>query len=280
MDVSVIIVNYNTEELTLACVQSVIEHTTGVDYEILVVDNCSPNGPPTSVEQYDQVRLIRSNENGGFAKGNNLGVEQAKGDYILLLNSDTELRNNALNISKSLMDENPTWGLLGGQLINPGDRIQKSTRRFRTITWELMELFPIHLFLSKRKREEMMLHHYFDHKRFVEVDWLSGAYMFFRREVITAFPNHKLAEDYFMYCEDVLWCWQAKELGWKVVFHPEPKIFHHHHGTVEREKSLKIRKAVMDNHLDFVRRYFYRDWKYFIFKPIFLIKQTVISWIE
>lgn len=280
VDVSVIIVNYNTEDLTMACVDSVLKQTSDINYEIIVVDNASPDGPPLSIDANPKVQLIKSAENGGFAKGNNIGITNAKGRYILLLNSDTELLNDALAISMKLMDQNKDWGILGGQLVNPGNRIQHSARRFRSILWEILELVPLYLFLPKRKKEELMLHHYFDHSRHVEADWISGAFMFIRKEVIDSFPQNKLPEDYFMYCEDVLWCWMAKTKGWKVVFNPEPKIFHHHHGSVNKEKAIKVRKEIIKNHLDFVRRYYYPGYKFYVFKPLFLFKQKIISWIE
>lgn len=280
-DVSVVIVNYNTPDLTLACISSVIDKTEGIDYEIIVVDNASPDcDPQIFVEKFPSINLVVSKENGGFAKGNNLGLRVSRGRYILLLNSDTELLNNALLISKKYMDSHPAVGMMSGQLINPGGKIQKLCRRFRSISWELLELFPLYLFWSKEKKDRIMLHHYFDHQSEIECDWISGAYMFFRREILSRLPENKLAEDYFMYCEDVLWSWQVKELGYLIFYTPEPRIFHQHHGTVNKEKQLRIRRTIIKNHLDFMRRYYYRDWKFVFFKVIFLSKQFLIGSIE
>ena len=181
-------------------------------------------------------------------------------------------------MSFDFMESKKEVGLMTCQLHNPGNRIQKNCRRFRTISWELLEIFPIHRLWNESRREQVMLHHYFKHDRTIECDWVSGAYMFFRSEIIDQFPNRKLAEDYFMYCEDVLWCWQIKQLGYSVWFTPEPKVLHLHHGTVNKEKQIRIRQTIIN--LDFVKRYVYRGWKFQVFRAIFLIKQTIIRIIE
>lgn len=281
VDVSVIIVNYNTFELTSKCISSVLAKTNGISFEVILVDNASAECDPRLFkEKFPSIKVIASKENGGFAKGNNLGIKQAVGRYILLLNSDTELLNNAIKLSWDFMQKDQGVGLMTCQLHNPGNKIQKNCRRFRTIGWELLEVFPIHRFWNKNKREEVMLHHYFDHDRTIECDWVSGAYMFFKSDIVDQLPGKKLAEDYFMYCEDVLWCWQIKKLGYSIWFTPEPKVLHIHHGTVNKEKQIRIRKTIIRNHLDFIRRYVYDGWKFQIFRIIFLIKQSVISIIE
>ncbi len=125
-----------------------------------------------------------------------------------------------------------------------------------------------------------MLHHYFPHDRRVSCDWVSGAYMFFRSEIIEQLPDKKLAEDFFMYCEDVLWCWQIKELGYEIEFIPEPQVFHIHHGSVNKEKKIRVRETVMKNHSLFMKNYFYPNWKYYVFRSIYFCKQHLIMLIE
>ena len=98
MDVSVIIVNYNTYELTSACIESIIKNTTNISYEIIVVDNASTDGSKDRFETDSRIKYIYSEKNGGFGYGNNRGIEIAKGDYLFLLNSDTLLVNNAIQI--------------------------------------------------------------------------------------------------------------------------------------------------------------------------------------
>lgn len=99
MDVSVIIVNYNTKQITLNCLESIFEHTKGIEFEVILVDNASSDGSVEAIEEYyPMVQVIKSEVNLGFGRANNLGVQMAKGEYLFLLNSDTLLLNNAISI--------------------------------------------------------------------------------------------------------------------------------------------------------------------------------------
>jgi GT2 family glycosyltransferase len=165
MQLSIIIINYNTFQLTCNCIRSIKEKLVDLSYEIILVDNdsseCDPN---LFLKQFPDTRLIISAENTGFTGGNNIGITKAKGEYILLLNSDTELINNAPKICYDYMQQHPEVGMTTAQLSYPDGKLQYNCRRFRTISWELLEIFPLYLFLPKRKREALMLHRYFDHK--------------------------------------------------------------------------------------------------------------------
>ena len=118
--VSIIMVNYNTKELTKKAIQAVFDKTEGVEYEIIVVDNDSKDGSVEELKKtfQDKIIIIESKENLGFGRGNNLGIKQAKGKYIFLLNSDTELINNAIKIFYDYMEQNEQVGICGGNLYN------------------------------------------------------------------------------------------------------------------------------------------------------------------
>lgn len=273
---SIIIVNYNTFELTSTCIQSIYNQVKDIPYEIILVDNASTEKDPECFKnKFPDITLIKSEVNFGFAKGNNLGIEQSKGKYILLLNSDCELLNNAPLISLNHMESNADCGISTVRLQYPNGKIQYNCRRFRTITWELLEVLPLYILLPKNKREEVMLHHYFSYDRKIDCDWVWGTYMFFRAETIKRLPEKKLAEDFFMYCEDVLWCWQIKQLGLKITFLPEGRVMHVHKGS-STGNSKNINKVILKNHSMFMKKV-YPDWRWYIFKFIYTAKQKAIS---
>jgi len=273
MQLSIIIINYNTFQLTSNCIKSIYKKLIDVEYEIVLVDNFSTECDPFLFKkEFPSINLIVSPFNSGFTGGNNLGIENATGKYLLLLNSDTELINNAPKICLDYLMQHKSVGMLTCQLLYPNGKIQYNCRRFRTITWELLEVFPFYKFLSKPKKEALMLHHYFDHKSVMECDWVWGAYMMFSKDIIQELPKKKLSDDFFMYCEDTLWCWDFKQLSYKIYFLPQAKVMHIHKGSVSKDKWLAIRRTSINNHAKFMHKY-YPNWKWYFFTVVFHIKQ-------
>ncbi len=273
MELSIIIINYNTFELTCKCIASIQEKLLEVDYEIVLVDNASVERDANEFKAlFPEINLVINKQNTGFTGGNNLGIEHSKGKYLLLLNSDTELINNAPKITLDYLKAHPDVGMTTAQLTYPDGRIQHTTRRFRTIGWELLEVFPIYKLLPRVKREKLMLHHYFDHQSLMDCDWVWGAYMMFDRKILHELPQNKLSDDFFMYCEDVLWCWDFKQLGYKIHFQPEAKVMHVHRGSVSKDKWFKIKKTSIKNHAAFMKK-FYPDVRWYLFALIFFTKQ-------
>ncbi|WP_301924101.1 glycosyltransferase family 2 protein [Ferruginibacter sp.] len=279
MQLSIIIINYNTFTLTCNCIQSIYDKLVDVDFEIVLVDNASVECDPHFFKQkFPDINLIVSTVNSGFTGGNNLGVDNARGDYLLLLNSDIELINNAPKICLDHLLQHKEVGMATCQLLYPDGRIQYNCRRFRTISWELLEVFPLYKLLPKAKREELMLHHYFDHQSFADCDWVWGAFMLFPKSIIQQLPKKKLSDDFFMYCEDTLWCWDFKQLGYQVHFLPQAKVMHVHKGSVSKDKWLKIRTTSIRNHAQFMKK-FYPDYRWYIFAAIYYTKQYGALWV-
>ena len=123
----------------------------------------------------------------------------------------------------------------------------------------------------------LMLHHYFDHKSFADVDWVWGAYMLFPRSIIQQLPQKKLSDDFFMYCEDTLWCWDFKQLGYTIHFLPQAKVMHIHKGSVSKDKWIKIRTTSIKNHAALMKK-FYPDFRWYIFAAIYFTKQYGALW--
>jgi GT2 family glycosyltransferase len=273
MELSIIIINYNTFELTCRCIASIEKTLQDVDYEIVLVDNASKERNPLDFKtKFPNINLVINKENTGFTGGNNLGIEHSKGQYLLLLNSDTELINNAPKITLDYLKSHPDTGMTTAQLTYPNGKIQHTTRRFRTISWELLEIFPIYKLLPKPKREHLMLHHYFDHQSPMDCDWVWGAYMMFNRDIIKNLPQKKLSDDFFMYCEDALWCWDFKQLGYKIHFMPNAKVMHVHRGSVSKDKWIQIKTTSIKNHALFMKKY-YPDLRWYLFAVIYFSKQ-------
>jgi len=177
------------------------------------------------------------------------------------------------------MQLHPDAGITTAQLNYPNGKMQYNCRRFRTIGWELLEVFPLYLLLPKQKREKLMLHHYFDHKRIMECDWVWGTFIFFPKKLISQLKNNKLPDDFFMYCEDVLWCWEFKRLGYKIIFLPEAKVMHIHKGSSSPEKIVQVRKSGIKNHAKFMKKY-YTDFRWYIFAAIYYTKQYAGLWLS
>ncbi|MFN5423175.1 MAG: glycosyltransferase family 2 protein, partial [bacterium] len=175
------------------------------------------------------------------------------------------------------MEENPQCGMSTVRLQYPDGRLQYNCRRFRTIKWELLEIIPLYRLLPRQEREDLMLHHYFSHDRIINCDWVWGTFMFFRADIVQKLPNKKLAEDFFMYCEDVLWCWQIKQLGLKITFLPEGKVMHVHKAS-SKGKIKQIKKTIIHNHSLFMKR-IYPDWRWYIFNLIYKTKQNLNQFI-
>ncbi|MFZ9388615.1 MAG: glycosyltransferase family 2 protein [Chitinophagaceae bacterium] len=282
MKVSVIIVNYNTFELTAACIRSVIRETRGYDYEIILVDNASAECDPERFrEEFPGIILVKNPVNGGFANGNNLGIDRATGDLILLLNSDTWLTEDSISRSAAYFKLHPGTGILGCRMTFPDGRIQYTARRFRSLGWEMLDLFRLIPWLMPyRKRSRLMLGKYFRHDENLDCDWLNGAFFLFSREWLKQLPGGKLDERFFMYGEDQLWCEQAIEKGYTNRFFAGTSIVHINSGSTDPARRLALRKIMMKNELEILRLRKGKGFYYFLFKAVYGGKEMVRNGIK
>lgn len=248
-DLSVVIVSWNVRDLLDRCLQSINAGRGELSLEVVVVDSGSSDGTPDMVDrQYPWVRLIARDDNVGFPKGNNIGIDISKGRTILLLNPDTEVIGDALSVMVSYMDSQQDVGILGAQLLNPDGSVQPSRRRFPTLATAVFEstwLQPL--------TPNLWLEHYYaldlNDSAIAEVDWLTGACLMTRPEVLAEVGP--LDEEYFMYSEELDWCRRIKQAGWKVVYLPTAAIKHYVGKSSEQ--------AVTERHINFQRaklRYF------------------------
>lgn len=221
MDVSIIIVNYNTLELTKNAITSVIEKTEDLDYEIIVVDNASTDGSVeffTSEEYEKKIIFIKNKENLGFGRANNEGVKKAKGKYIFLLNSDTILINNAIKILFEFMEKNKKVGICGGNLYTKKIKPAHSYKtQLTSLSTEFNSYFNI--FLKLKKSEDF-------NKRDIpiEVGYIIGADLMISKNLFESLNG--FAEDIFMYYEEVELCYRTKKKNLKIYNVPFAKIIH------------------------------------------------------
>ncbi len=253
--VSIIIVNYNTYDLTCNCIDSVLKHTKDVDYEIIIVDNASPKEDPEQFKiRYPDIKLVKADENGGFAKGNNLGIRNASGDIILLLNSDTILTEDSISIAAKNLSVLSDAGFLSCKLVYPDGKYQHNARAFRTIRNELLDIVrPALMLLPYKKRAILMFNQYFNGDFDTACGWVSGAFMMFRASLLTYMPNKKLDERFFMYGEDELWCLQASAAGFVNYYTCKTTVIHIANASTEPAKQQKLMKTMLKHSIDIFR---------------------------
>ena len=226
MDISVIIVNWNSQAYLERCLESFAQAPSSRSVEIIVVDNGSTDGSPEIVEaRFPHVRLIRNRENLGFARANNMAIRESRGRYVSLVNSDVEVLPGCLDALADFLDQHPDVGNVGPRILYPNRTLQSSCRRFPTL-WNnfcsasgLATLFPG----SRIFCGEHML--YFRYDRTLPVDVLVGCFWMMRQEAVEAVGF--LDEDFFIYGEDVDWCRRCRKSGWQVVFFPGAEAIHH-----------------------------------------------------
>jgi len=227
MDLSIIIVNWNVRELLRQTLQSIRNNPAKkYSYEVIVVDNDSQDNSTEMVKKdFPEIKLIASPKNIGFAAGNNLGIKIAQGKFILCLNPDTEVLPEALDFIPIAFEKDPQLGALGVKLLNPNRTLQSSCKSFPdldTIIWNatsLDTLFPKSKVFGKYNMT------WFGHDLEMEVDQPMGAALAVRREVIDQVGIFD--ERYFMYFDEVDWCYRIKKAGWKIKFFPQVAIIHH-----------------------------------------------------
>ncbi len=228
MDVSIIIVSYNTLSLLRDCIHSIIANTSGVDYEIIVVDNCSTDGSPDMVgRNFPQIKLIRNRGNVGFGIANNQGFRIAKGEYILFLNSDTLLISNAIRDFIEFMGRKGNHDVFacGGLLIQPNDTPIISCGNFPSILEIILHKMRLFWILPRFVRDRIsstLVPNAAESS--VEVDYVSGADLFLRKSIIGSVPPFD--EDFFLYFEEVEFCHRMHDKGFRAVIVPDIKIIH------------------------------------------------------
>lgn len=253
MDLSIIIVNYNSGGYLLRCLESLREFPPQSPYEIFVVDNGSEEGDLNGVEEsHPEIKVIRNSKNLGFARANNQAVARSSGRYLLLLNPDTLLTREGLDGLLQFMEEHLEAGAAGPLLLYPDGTRQPSFRKFPK---------PHHLFFGrsslltrlfpKNPFSQSYLLMDLDGSIAREVDWITGACMILRREAFTGVGGFD--EEYFLFVEDLDLCYRLHEKNWKIYFVPDVHVIHHYGGSF----GIRRRQSLKEHHMG-IYRYFYK----------------------
>mgnify|MGYP001563440653 FL=1 len=267
VELSIIILNYKTQDLTILCLKSIIskfkKELKSGKFEIIVADNGSKDASVTkisnSVERLKNILILENKENLGFAKGMNKASQHAKGKYLLFLNSDTEMLDKGLAGMIEFLDSSKKVGILGGKFTNKDGSLQPSCGKFYT-------LFNLFLMLIGGERLGLLRESPAIVKK---VDWVSGGFMMVRQDIfkkLGCFDEH-----FFMYMEDMDICYRAKDKGWDTYFYPGACIFHNGHGSSSRTFAIiNIYKGIL---------YFYKKnksyWQYILARKLLTAKATV-----
>jgi hypothetical protein len=258
LDVSVVIVSWNTRELLRDCLASLFRHAGDLAFEAIVVDNASGDGSAEMVErEFPAVRLLRSPVNLGFAAANNRGLALARGRYVLLLNSDTRVLEGALPRCVRFADAHPEAGVVGCRLLNADGSLQPSCFEYPSlgnlllVLSHLPRLFPRSRWLAKERMGA------WPHDSEREVEAVVGAFMLVRREAIAAVGP--LDEAFYMYGEEADWCRRMTRAGWRVRFTPEAEIVHLGGASAARAEGLMFRQ-LQGSTLLFVRKHHARPY--------------------
>lgn len=215
---SIIIVNYNTKKLTNDCIVSVIRTLTDISYEIIVIDNASSEQFELRETVKSKVRLIRNPVNKGFAKANNQGIKIARGEYILLLNSDTVVHSMAIETLLAFAKSHTNAGIVAPQLLNADQSVQPSVFRFPTI-WRAM----LQYWIGKKRVFDKYVP---KGDNPVTVEAVVAAAVLITPQALK--KAGRLNEKYFMYFEDIDYCRKMKKAHLAVYYLPEAKVTHFH----------------------------------------------------
>lgn len=241
MLLSIIIVGYNNKSLVNKCLLSINGSLKKTGYfhetEIIVVDNNSSDKLPKMIrKKFPKVILIENRENSGYAKANNQALKKARGNYILLLNSDTEVIGDSITMLINTMDKNSRIGLAGCKILNKDNSVQQSFGYFPNI----LRVFAWMLFIDDIPyiRNFIKPYHVTDVKLYGkarQVDWVTGAFILTKKEVVNRVGG--MDENIFMYGEEVEWCYRIKKAGFQILYTPYGEIYHLKGGSGEGRYS-------------------------------------------
>ncbi|MBN2417494.1 glycosyltransferase [bacterium] len=266
-DFSVIIVSYNVRDYLRQCLRSLLRSLAGFDAEIIVVDNNSPDGSVVMVQrEFPSVSLVTNRENRGFARASNQGLGMASGRWIALVNPDTLIMDDTFQVCVDFLEGHPEAGMAGCKIINPDGTLQPACRRSYPTPWvAFTKLAGLSALFPKSRLFGRYNVTYLDENEISEVEAISGSFMVVRREA--AEQAGPLDESFFMYGEDLDWCFRIRARGWKIFYLPGTRIVHYK-GKSGSGRSFAGLKMFYDAMYVFVRKHFTNSWS--IPKPVII----------
>jgi GT2 family glycosyltransferase len=283
MDLSIVIVSYNTKEFLEKCLESIYETTKNISFEVIVVDNASTDGTKEEVQKftYPNLAFIQNEENLGFSKANNIGVKKAKGMYLLFLNPDIEVHSATLEGMVRFMNEHRDAGAATCKVIMPNGRIDDASHRGLPTPWNSFTHFSgLSKLFGKTKLFGGYNLGFMDFSKMHEVDVLAGAFAIVRREA--GEEAGWWDEDYFFYGEDIDFCYMLKQKNWKIYYVPKYSVLHYkgvsgglkkvseHITTASNETKVKSQKERFRAMRLFYKKHYEQKYPWIITKLVYL----------
>lgn len=241
MDLSIIIVNYRTYDLTKQTINSVMDTVIDLDYEVIIVDNASGDGSLEQLindfKQHSNIHFIANEKNDGFAVANNIAFKKVTGKYLLLLNSDVIVKEDTIEESLKYLKHNDNIGILGCKVSLPDGRLDKACRRsFPTFEVSFYRMSGLSKLFPKSKRFNRYNMSYLDEDKVYPVDCVVGAFMLMPNDIYKQCGGFD--ESYFMYGEDIDLCYKVKERGFEVYYFGKYDVIHYKGASGKNKRLL------------------------------------------
>lgn len=274
---SIIILSYNTIDLLKQTIKSIPHHD---DWEIIIVDNASTDGSIDMIQKdFPQLHLIQNPKNLGFAAANNLGISASTGEYIMLLNSDTQIIDDAIEKLINYLDENEKVGAITPKVILPDGAIDLACHRGMPTPWRALTYFSKLEQLFPNSKTFAGYHQtYQDFQTTHQIEATAATAMMVRREVIDQVGL--LDERFFLYAEDLDWCKRITEAGWPIIYYPEVKVLHHKSQSGKQKpsdnqvESHQFKTESIHHFYDTMKQFYDKHYTHQYPKPI----QKLIHW--
>lgn len=283
-DLTIIIITHNDREYIKDCLKNVFDSVTRRTYRVIVVDNGSEDGTPSILRRlYENLHIIQNSENVGYAKANNQGITASRSRYVLLLNPDTRVPSNMIEDTINIMDSYADIGILGVKLVRPNETLDYACRR----------MFPNHLdylFRGLGLNKLFPKSHIFSRYNLtflnpdipVDVEAVAGAFTLARRSAIDQVSG--LDENFFIYGEDLDWCYRFRKAGWRVYYYPAIQVLHHKGGTTSRYPQKMLYQFYRSNFLLYRKHiaahtFFFVNWLIYFGLWISFILSSIVNFI-
>jgi len=263
MELSIVIVNWNTREHLIACLESIREHPPSGEYEIIVVDNASTDGSVEVVrESFPGVRLLPNEQNLGYAKANNQAIGASEGKYILLLNPDVRVKAGAVDALMKFAEAHSNMAAVGCRLVGSDGRVQKSCRSFPEPLGVFLEYVGLPRLIPRSKRIGTYRMTYFDYTTDAEVDQPMASCLLIPRkawEDVGPFD-----EGFPIFFNDVDWCYRAKERCWQIYFTASAEVIHEGGASTRQAGRAMIRESHRA-----LRRFYAKHYRKKLWGPVY-----------
>ena len=254
MDLSIIIVSWNVKDRLQNCLRSIFDNIGNLPNEVFVVDNASEDGSQYMVQtEFPQVKIVVNRHNAGFAKANNQAIKIASGKYVLLLNPDMLIKENTIQEMVKFMDSHPEAGIAGCHLVSEKGETVPHVRRFPGVWDQLAIILKLPHLFPQLINKYLMRDFDYDRPGISYVDSIRGSFFMIRREVIDRLGG--LDERYFIWFEEVDYCRQAINAGWKVAYNPSAKCVDFVGQSFKQKRGLWQQKQFTKSMLEYFRKW-------------------------